>query len=468
MKIEVSGMQNHKLLIFLLFIFMCSGILYAQDVINYGRKLEIDPDGSIWAGKLNDGEKFPIISPDGKTIAFTSLETSGLWIAPASGGDAALVFLFDKEYSWEGRQFFASCDPIAFTPDGREVYYKTCIIDPARGSRVVPLDTGGLSVRGTVPVIKKVNLERKELTTIVEEVIDANLSSDGRYLVYNVSNLSASGFDVEGMLTLLDLATGKRRILVERGFDPCFTPDGKHIIYINSEGPKTIDIWQFYRIPLEGGVPEKISNFPRTGNFFTYPAHPEVSPDGKWILFEAMFEVDLQIHKTGLCVLNLSTRDVFKTFPHAKFAQSRAKWLYDGSGFIYSLSSDRFLPNSKPEGYRGDICIAGFDPAAFRQPTSVVEIPPVKFSLSGNYPNPFNPTTTISFTLPETGQANLSIYSVSGQKVRELVSGILTAGKRSVVWDGRDQHGAAVSGGVYLYRMQSGSHFITSKMLLVK
>jgi hypothetical protein len=93
---------------------------------------------------------------------------------------------------------------------------------------------------------------------------------------------------------------------------------------------------------------------------------------------------------------------------------------------------------------------------------------PRDFSILGNYPNPFNPSTTIEYALPETGKASLVIYNISGQKVRELVSGILPAGKHSVAWDGRDQTGKAVSGGVYLARIQCGSQVKTGKMLLLK
>lgn len=93
---------------------------------------------------------------------------------------------------------------------------------------------------------------------------------------------------------------------------------------------------------------------------------------------------------------------------------------------------------------------------------------PSAFAIFGNYPNPFNPATTISFTLPETGQAGLAIYNVSGQKVRELASGTLAAGRHSVVWDGRDGNGSAVSSGVYISRLMMKDKATASRMLLVK
>ncbi len=87
---------------------------------------------------------------------------------------------------------------------------------------------------------------------------------------------------------------------------------------------------------------------------------------------------------------------------------------------------------------------------------------------SQNYPNPFNPTTTIEFTLPETGFVDFVTYNLTGQKVRELVSGTMSEGVHSVVWDGRDDSGLRVSAGVYLTRLKMGNVVKTGRMMLVK
>ena len=96
------------------------------------------------------------------------------------------------------------------------------------------------------------------------------------------------------------------------------------------------------------------------------------------------------------------------------------------------------------------------------------ESTPSEFSITGNYPNPFNPTTTIEFTIPETGFINLSIYNITGQKIRELVSDTMTAGTHSIVWDGRDGNGMMVSSGIYLSRLVSGGNVTVGRMLLMK
>lgn len=87
----------------------------------------------------------------------------------------------------------------------------------------------------------------------------------------------------------------------------------------------------------------------------------------------------------------------------------------------------------------------------------------------GNFPNPFNPSTTLSFTLGQKGSVRADIYNLRGQNVRKLVKQeIFEAGVHQLVWDGRDERGQNVSSGVYLYRLQSGNCQVFGKMLMLK
>jgi hypothetical protein len=101
--------------------------------------------------------------------------------------------------------------------------------------------------------------------------------------------------------------------------------------------------------------------------------------------------------------------------------------------------------------------------------SDTVEIPAVT-SLLGNFPNPFNPETSISFQLSVFGcpSVRIEIFNIRGQVVRTLVNGYFGAGRHSVVWDGRDVNGNMVSSGVYFYQMISGDFIDTRKMLLMK
>jgi hypothetical protein len=95
--------------------------------------------------------------------------------------------------------------------------------------------------------------------------------------------------------------------------------------------------------------------------------------------------------------------------------------------------------------------------------------PPLQPVLHANYPNPFNPETTLSFTLPEAGKASMAVYNLRGQLVRNLIQASeLAAGNHSCVWDGRDEDGASVASGVYLYRLAFVDGSLTRKMLLAK
>ncbi len=93
---------------------------------------------------------------------------------------------------------------------------------------------------------------------------------------------------------------------------------------------------------------------------------------------------------------------------------------------------------------------------------------PREFALYQNYPNPFNPSTTIAFDLPKQANVVIAIYNTLGQKVRTLVNGSFNPGHHEVVWDGRNDFGTPVSGGVYIYTIKAGDFTRSMKMTLVK
>jgi len=93
---------------------------------------------------------------------------------------------------------------------------------------------------------------------------------------------------------------------------------------------------------------------------------------------------------------------------------------------------------------------------------------PTEFALSQNFPNPFNPTTSISYSLPENSDLSINIYSLTGQKIIELVEGHVKAGIHTVTWNGMNHVGVPVSSGVYIYMLQSDSFTAVKKMILIK
>jgi hypothetical protein len=88
---------------------------------------------------------------------------------------------------------------------------------------------------------------------------------------------------------------------------------------------------------------------------------------------------------------------------------------------------------------------------------------PDTYTLSQNFPNPFNPTTTINFTLPKDGLVKLVVYDITGKEVKVLANEIRTAGYHSISFDASN-----LPSGVYLYKLSAGNFVETKKMILTK
>jgi len=95
-------------------------------------------------------------------------------------------------------------------------------------------------------------------------------------------------------------------------------------------------------------------------------------------------------------------------------------------------------------------------------------VTPLVFRLSANFPNPFNPMTKISFSLPATQSVELVVYSLDGRRVATLLNETRGAGDHEVVWMGRDDAGRAASSGTYFYRLNAGPYSQVRKMTLMK
>lgn len=160
------------------------------------------------------------------------------------------------------------------------------------------------------------------------------------------------------------------------------------------------------------------------------------------------------------------------------------------SNFIrYDIYHDSFLIDSTEETYYsligfppGNGIVIGIKAVYVLGESEIVEVTfdwegtpygdnntvPVITALQGNYPNPFNPTTKINFSLKEAGKVNLEIYNLKGQKVKTLMNKNMDADNHSVIWSGEDNSGKKVSSGIYLYRMKSKGYSETKKMILIK
>jgi len=114
--------------------------------------------------------------------------------------------------------------------------------------------------------------------------------------------------------------------------------------------------------------------------------------------------------------------------------------------------------NSGINPNRGEPTAAGDDPVAL----------PVPFALLGNFPNPFNPSTAIRFSLDRAEVVCLEVYNILGQRVITLRNDFLPAGQYRVDWDGTNTAGSPVASGVYLVQLTAGDRYLTHKMMLVR
>ena len=140
-------------------------------------------------------------------------------------------------------------------------------------------------------------------------------------------------------------------------------------------------------------------------------------------------------------------------------------YLHNNGGAFYRIYSI-FVDSHNVKWLSGNEGIVRFDNGA--AVTVNVTETPEEITLLRNFPNPFNLSTTISFSLTLSDFTELVIYNIMGQKVRTLLTDYQMAGTHSVVWDGRDDLGKSVSSGIYLNNLKAGNTECTGKMLLIK
>ncbi|TFH57931.1 MAG: T9SS type A sorting domain-containing protein [Candidatus Zixiibacteriota bacterium] len=93
---------------------------------------------------------------------------------------------------------------------------------------------------------------------------------------------------------------------------------------------------------------------------------------------------------------------------------------------------------------------------------------PLTYQLQQNYPTPFNPSTSIHFSIPRHGRVRIDVFNLLGQSVTTLIDKEIDAGVHSVSWDGRNAAGTEAANGIYFYRLEAGEFTATRKMMMIK
>lgn len=137
----------------------------------------------------------------------------------------------------------------------------------------------------------------------------------------------------------------------------------------------------------------------------------------------------------------------------------------DAGTDFFQIEGDTLI-NIPADEYSGTAPDLG--PWEFQSLSGLGEGTPAVARLLGNYPNPFNPSTTIAFSLPTAQAVDLVIYDSAGRKVADLLDGFLEPGRHQAVWNGRDDQGFKLASGLYWCRLQTMDSVLTGGMTLIK
>ena len=393
---------------------------------------------------LGQGQENPVWSPTGKLIAFTGTNGVGVWVVSARGGMPSLILdNSDDPTLKESVSTRGAVRILGFTPDGDEITYVKYISENAETGVKKEAGTKAISL---TPVIENVSLLTGKRREIIRDASDGCWSPDGKYFAF----VDADYYGI----SLLDTATGVVRRISESGGSPCFTPDGSSILYVDWKGGITN---QLFSAPTAGGVSVMLSDE-------GYWWNPKISPNGEWVLSSG--DAPVQNPYSRMLAYNMKTKRISEILILSAEAVLMGDWSPSGSQFCITLAGNEIV-NGK-NIHKSSIYIENFKPLDSGSQTRSTAAQPLEFKLVGNYPNPFNPSTTIRFSLPSEGLADLSIYGMNGQKIRELVSKSIPAGMHSIVWNGRDDDGKPVSSGVYIARLKMNGKVESRRMTLVK
>ncbi|MFC1692419.1 M56 family metallopeptidase [Candidatus Latescibacterota bacterium] len=422
------------------------------------RKTEDRKTYSLYYG-LDKNKNEPVWSPDGNLIAFT--DRSRIWMVSSEGGKPTLVY-----ENLHGEYSVGNLESLCFMPDGKEIIFKRDTYDPERGSVIKvqenPVWGKYMIFSNPIPSIVSVDISTGECQVVIDEGYRCYLSRSGRYLCYLMwdSQVYSGATELQhhGLPAVYDRETGETWFLAEdngkRYGQPTISPDETHVVIPVREGEGSIE---FYHFPLKGGKPEQLTFWDGRSDHGKYKNFPEYSPDGMWILYTD-FTWNPGFADRRLYVFHTVTRKQHEVFEESSERSAYGKWSPDGKKICYLVETDG----------GNYIYISNFVPPIAEKPTKVEKTVPLTFGLTGNYPNPFNPLTTIVFSMPEGGVAKLLIYNMVGQKTRELVSEFRDAGGHMVIWDGRDDTGSPVSSGIYFAHLRFGNMTDSHKMFLIK
>jgi WD40 repeat protein len=297
-----------------------------------------------------------------------------------------------------------------------------------------------------------VDVKTGTVNTVREEAAKGRYNTDGRYLGfinydYRFITDPLKSFHMQD-LAVKDAQTGEIRYLTYGQYcvnNFCFAPDGSSVLACMTprDGSAPIGL---YRIPIRGGKAERIPVELENESCDDL----QFSENGEWIVY-----TEKNAGRQSIVYYDILTG-----------AQRRKALQADTKGVSLSPDGKKFC--AVMAAGNAESVFRLFTSSSLNVPAGVETVAPVGFAIKGNFPNPFNQSTVIEYTLPESGRVNLEIYNILGQKIRRLVSETVQPGHHTVRWDGRTDSGQTVSSGTYIMRLSMGSYVMTKNMMVLK
>jgi Tol biopolymer transport system component len=348
-----------------------------------------------------------------------------------------------------------------FSPDGKEMFFVKYISNKPRGNMEMYWMKMGEDGEWTSPVHPSFASDSGDNSPVYADEGNRLLFTsyrDGSIKIYQVTRADTGWSAPE--LVNMDYPSLPGNL----GWDISLTPDQTMYFELYVPG-----YWMdIYKSKLEEGEYSQFEKLPDQINSSSNDATPYIAADESYIIFMSNRSGGYGYHD-----LYVSFRNADSTWTLAVNMGNQINGSSEDAMPLLSPDGEYLFFNSQKSGDLGynaywvkSSVIQKFHPSGVVEHETVSL--PEDFRLHQNFPNPFNPTTTIEFDIYKTSLVRLEVYNVLGRLVKSLVNEMKNPGEYSITWEGRDDAGHSVSSGLYFYRLTCGKFSQVHRALLLK